>query len=63
MKEEICSKFIIIKAGSRIVTISPECEVCEYELLDDLQAQVECTDQYAVEKILVLPNKSGTEID
>jgi len=63
MPETLCSKFIIVKAGSKIVTSNDDCDVCEFVLLDDLQVTVECDEMYSVEKILVLPQNGETKID
>lgn len=57
MSETICSKIIIVKAGSTIVTSDSNCDICEFTLLDDLQVSVECEEMYSVEKLSVLPKR------
>lgn len=61
--ETLCSKFIIIKAGSTIVTSNNESEVCEFTLLEDLQVAVECDAFYSVEKVSNLPCRNGSDLD
>lgn len=63
MSEKLCSKFIIVKAGSKIITSNDDCDVCEFVLLDDLQVVVECDEMYSVEKLMVFPKGGGTKID
>lgn len=60
MPETICSKFIIVKAGSTIMTTDNDCVICEFTLLDDLQVSVECEEMYSVEKLSVLPKRDGS---
>lgn len=60
--EKICSKVILIKAGSKIVTVDDNCDICEFALLQDLEAEVSCDGYYSVEKQGILPTKGGTPI-
>ena len=60
--EALCSKFIVVKAGSKIITSTDTCEICEFELLQDLQVSVECNEIYSAEKLSVLDCHGCTEI-
>jgi hypothetical protein len=61
--EKICSKILLVKAGSKIVTIDQHCDICEFELLQDLEVEVTCQEYYKVEKQGILPSKGGTDVD
>jgi hypothetical protein len=60
--ETICSRLILVKAGSKIVTINQEADICEFELLQDLEVEVTCEDYYKVEKQGILPRDGGTPV-
>lgn len=60
--EKICSKLVLIKAGSTVVTIDGNCDICEFVLLQDLEAEVTCDGYYSVEKQGILPAKGGTPV-
>lgn len=60
--ETICSKLMLIKAGSKIVTTNSEFEICEFELLQDLEVEITCEQYYKVEKQGILPSDGGTEV-
>lgn len=59
--ENICSRMLIIKAGSKIITTDDNWNVCEFELLEDLEVHTTCENYYKVEKQGILP-KGGTTI-
>ena len=57
--ETICSKIVLVKSGSKIVTTDHDNNVCEFELLQDLEVVVSCKDYYTVEKQGILPLESA----
>lgn len=60
--ENICSRLVLIKAGSKIITTDDNLDICEFELLQDLEAEITCEGYYKVEKQQILPRKGGTTI-
>lgn len=60
--DTICSKLLIVKAGSKIISTNEELEICEFQLLQDLEVEVTCEGYYKVEKEGILPIKGGTSV-